>query len=33
MGCFIFKLTSVLIHDVQLKNNGFQKKSEKNSEP
>ena len=32
MGCFIFKLASVLIHDVQLKNNRFLKKLEKNLE-
>lgn len=32
MDCFTFKLTSVLIHDVQLKNNRFQKKIRKNLE-
>ena len=29
MDCFTFKLTSVLIYDVQLKNNRFQKKIRK----
>lgn len=32
MDCFTFKLTSVLIYDVQLKNNRFQKKIRKNLE-